>query len=784
MKALNLVLLLALFLFTLSVVGCNDNESSSTSAEQLNDDDDNDDDPGRDPIDEVDPFIGTHGRPMWNLGAMIPGALAPNGMVKLSPDTMNPDSDIPWLFDRILELNLHAGGYWYPDDTIRGISHTHLPGTGITDQGNFSFMPVVGMSDERILEDGYRSEFSHDNEQSRPGYYRVHLDRFDVEVELTATTNVGYHRYTFPITDERPYLVIDVSYSLNPPRASQGGNVVIDAHAGEVLGYAEHRGGFSKYYGGMSVYFVARFSRSIEDFGTFSDGVRSPGSLGTEGRRIGAYVGFAPGQPEVEAKVGISLISVDQARANLDEQVSGWGFDSVRNETEDRWRHLLNDLRVIGGTSRQRRIFYTAVYHLYVAPTNLTESGGFYRGFDRSVHVADGFTYHSDLSLWDTFRTFHPLLAIIRPELNRDFVLSMLRMYEQGGSFPMWAHCIGETEVMIGTHSDTVIADAYLKGLEDFDVESAYSGLLEHALGPVPVAGRVGIDEWIDQGFIPFDRHTQSVSRTLEYALNDFCLGQLADALGRTADRDLLLARAQNYRNVWDPETRYFRPRLADGSFVEPFWVANPIMNFNGYTESNARHYRWFVPHDVPGLVGLFGGPEEFVEELTEFMEKGMPETNSVLLPDPYYWHGNEPDIHTAYLFALASQPDLTAKWVRWIMENRYSDDPSGLDGNDDGGTLSAWYVFSALGFYPLPCTNRYVVGSPIFEQAVVRVGKSTLVVTATGTSEDNKFVQSAAINGEPLDVPWFSNDAIAGGGTLDFVMGSEPLGWGRADQR
>ena len=764
--------------------GGGDDDDDNIDGTDDDDDNDNDDDTGPDPIDDVDPFIGTHGRPMWDLGAMIPGALAPNGMVKLSPDTMNPESDIPWLFDRIIELNLHAGGYWYQDDTIRGISHTHLPGTGITDQGNFSFMPVVGMSDERILEDGYRSEFSHDNEQSRPGYYLVHLDRFDVEVELTATKNVGYHRYTFPVMDERPYVVIDVSYSLNPPNASIGGHVTVDALAGEVSGYAEHRGGFSKYYGGMSTYFVARFSSPIEEFGTFSNGTRSPGSTFAEGRQIGAYVGFAPEQSEVEAKVGISLISEEQARANLDAQAPGWDFEAIREDTEQEWRDLLGDIRVTGGTPSQRRIFYTAMYHLYVAPTNLTENGGLYMGFDRSVHIADGFTYHSDLSLWDTFRTFHPLLAIIRPELNRDFILSMVRMYEQGGSFPMWAHCIGETEVMIGTHSETVIADAYLKGMTDFDVEAAYAGLLEHAMGPVPVAGRVGIHEWIDLGFIPFDRHTQSVSRTLEYALNDYCLGQLADALGKTADKNLLLERAQNYRNVWDSETRYFRPRMADGQFVIPFWIGNPFMNLNGYTESNARHYRWFVLHDVPDLVTLFGGPEAFVAELTEFMEKGVPEPNHVFQPDPYYWHGNEPDIHVAYLFALVGRPDLTAKWVRWILENRYSDDPSGLDGNDDGGTLSAWYVFSALGFYPLPCTNRYVVGSPIFEKAEVRVGENTLVITATNVSKDNIFVQSVTINGEPLDAPWFSHNAIAGGGTLDFVMGPEPSDWGRDDLR
>ena len=775
-RRFTLALLLALLAVVLFVPACGDDPSTgSGQADDDNDqatDDDNDDatdddtdEPGPlgDPVAYVDPLIGT-ARYAWGRGALAPGPQAPNGLVKLGPDTQ---------FGDIYNPLLHSGGYWYPDTVIRGLTHLHLPGTGITDLGNINLMPVEGIDDGQVNPAGYRSPFRHETEVAEAGYYAVTLDRYNVEVKLTATPNVGYHRYTYRAGAQTPYVVIDSSYSLTP-FASQGGEVGIDAEAREVHGYTDQHGGFSRSYGGMPVYFVARFSEPFVDVGTFNQGVRDPGGSATTGTHIGAYVGFAPAVTVVEAKVGISLIDVDQARANLDAEIPDWSFPDIVAANRESWRELLSDVLVEGGTAEQRTNFYTAMYHLYVLPTKLTEAGRRYRGFDREVHEAADFDFYTDLSLWDTFRTFHPLMTILRPEMARDFVVSMLRIYEQNGAMPKWAQGIGETEVMIGTHADTVVADTYLKGVTDFDVAATYAGLREHAVGPVPLAGRVGIEDWLELGYVSNRGQDQSVSRTLEFSLNDYCLGQLAAAIGEDEDAAMFGARANNFRNLWDDQTLFFRPKNPAGQFKEPFFEGSQALNVNGYTEGTPRQWRWFVLHDVPGLVDLFGEPEVFVRELDEFIRRGKNSDAWLLMP-PYYWHGNEPDMHAAYLFDYAGRPDLTAQWVRWLMDNRYSNAVDGLDGNDDGGTLSAWYIFSALGFYPLPCTNQYALGSPIFPKATVRVGEHTLEVIAENTSAENIHVQSVTLNGETLTVPWFEHEAIAHGGTLHFVMGPDP---------
>lgn len=768
-----------LLLFAVLLVGCVFDEEGDDEPKQAADDGDDDvetdddladddDFEDADILDEVNPFIGTAGMPIWGFGFMQPGPMRPNGLVKLGPDT-----GMGWIYVFLF----HAGGYWYGDNTIRGFSHTHLPGTGIVDLGNILVMPVLGMSDERALQTGYRSRFSHGNEEASPGYYRVFLDRYGIDAQLTATMNAGYHRYTYPADGPSPYVVIDSSHSV-AVEASWGGEIHVDAVDGEVYGYTDQHGGFSYSYGGMPIYFAARFSEPVTDFGTVKSGKRFAGVADQSGKDIAAYVGFAQGTRVVDVTVGISLIGVDQARANLDAEIGDRDFFEVLAESRDIWRERLGAIEIEGGTAAQRRIFRTAMMHLDVLPTNLVETGGQYMGFDRSVHAADGFTYYSDLSLWDTFRTYHPLMQLIRPEINRDVALSAQAMYEQGGAYPMWAQGIGETEVMIGTHSDTVIADAYLKGNTDFDIETIYEGLREHATQPMPLAGRVGIEDWIDLGYIAADHQSQSVSRTQEYALNDYCLGRLADALGYAADRDLFLARSRNYRNLWDDETEYFRPRNSDGSFASPFKSGSALFNVNGYTEGNARHWLWFVLHDVPDLVALFGGPDAFVSRLEEFFVNGMRERTQLSV-QPWYWHGNEPDMHAAYLFNFAGRPDLTQYWVRWIAENRYSTKPDGLDGNDDGGSLSAWYVFTALGFYPLPCTDQYAIGSPLFPRAVVHTPDGDLEITAENASEENIYIQSVTLNGEPLDEPWFTHDRIANGGTLEFVMGDTSSFWG-----
>ncbi|MCZ7584906.1 MAG: GH92 family glycosyl hydrolase [Deltaproteobacteria bacterium] len=730
---------------------------------------DDDLDPVDNPLEWVDPFIGTGGLG-YGMGALIPGPILPNAPVKLSPDT----SLGGFAWDK-----MHAGGYYYPDNTIRGISHTHLPGIGATDLANINLMPVLGISDQRVTDAGYRSPFRHETEEARVGYYRVTLDRFAIDVELTSTMNAGFHRWTFPAKDDPPYVVVDVSYA-NVPGTSTDGEVTVDPAQREVYGFTYQDGSFTGRYGGMPVYFVARFSEDFEDYGTFSGSSRAPSGTNETGTDIGAYVGFAPAKQTVLAKVGISVASVAQARANLDAQITDWDFDAVVTQAENVWRGFLSDVLVEGGTAEQRTIFYSALYHLYMLPTSFTEEGGLYVGFDRAEHTADTFTYYTDLSIWDTFRTLHPAMVFLRPTIARDLVISMMKMVDQGGAYPRWAQGLGDTGSMIGTHSDSVVGDAVAKGVGGFDLAEAYEGLRAHAVGPVPYGGRSGLDDWTTLGYVARDTTSGSVSKTLEYAYDDFCLARIADELGEDADRDLFDERAGNYANLWDSATGFFRARDELGAFDPALGFFDWWLWYDEYVEGNARHWRWFVPHDVPGLIDLFGGEVDFIAELEQFFEGGE-DVHQPGLPDLWYYHGNEPDIHAPFLFNEAGRPDLTQKWVRWAMDAHYGTGPDGIYGNDDGGTLSAWYVFAALGLYPVaPCTDVYQIGSPIFTKATVKMGDNTLVITAENASPENIYIQEASLNGDPLDVPWVHHADLAAGGTLDFVMGPDPSNWGR----
>ncbi|MCB9480039.1 MAG: glycoside hydrolase family 92 protein [Deltaproteobacteria bacterium] len=751
-----------------------DTMDDDTSDDDTVDDDDDDDtfEPVDNAIPYVDPMIGTGGL-IYGMGALNPGPMLPNAPMKLGPDTS--------IGDLVIDKT-HAGGYYWYDSTIRGFSHTHLPSTGITDLGHIGLMPVLGISDAQIAPKGFWSDYQHENEQARVGYYSVVLDNGGIQVELTSTLWSGIHRYTFPATAaaDEPHVIVDVSYANAQEQvASVDSDVTIDPEAKEVYGSNNmNNGGFSGRTGGLRIYFVVRFDTAFADYGTYKNGVRTPSGTSESGVHSGAYVGFAGGTSQVVAKIGMSIISVDQARANLAAEIGSKSFEDVVEDAEDAWAPYLDDVTVYGGSDLERTLFYTALFHLYVLPTNFTETNGKYVGFDRAAHDADGFTYYTDFSLWDTFRTLHPLITLLRPDLARDFVDSLITMYEQGGAFPRWAALLGDGGSMIGTHSDSVVVDTYVKGVTDFDVDTAYEGLYAHATGPVPYGGRPGLDQWIDQGYLD-DSQSGSVSKTQEYAYNDFCLSVFADALGEDSDAAMFGARAKNYANLWDPEKDFFRAREeGTGDFYDKFnewWL-----NFDEYTEGNARHWRWYAPHDPVGLISLFDDKAQFISELTEFFEN-IKEDYSGLLPDPYYYHGNEPDIHTPYLFAIAGRPDLTAKWVRWVMTYRYDDTPDGIFGNDDGGTLSAWYVFSALGFYPVSvCTDVYVIGSPSFPKADVSVGENTLTVIAKNASPTNIYVQSAKLNGAELTKPWFHHGDIADGGTLEFVMGDTPSSWGQ----
>ncbi|MFH1437846.1 MAG: GH92 family glycosyl hydrolase, partial [Pseudomonadota bacterium] len=671
----------------------------------------------------VNLFIGTGGNG-YGAGSMVPGPQTPNGMIRPGPDTSQGSLVVDFQ---------HFSGYSYADSDIRGFSHTRLVGVGAIDMGNVRLMPVMGNGASFINEDAYRSGFSHANETAYPGYYQVRLDAFGINAELSAAPHAAIHRYTFPLTAEQPSIILDAGASI--AGGVEDGVVHISPDLREISGELVMHGAFCSRYGGLPIYYVVRFSEPFPYYGTFVDETALPGGVDALGDRVGAYVGFGTDGPrEILAAVGLSTIDVDQARANLDAEIPELDFDAVVRESCAAWRDRLDRVEIEGGSESQRKIFMTALYHAAMMPTLFTEQGGRYMGFDGAAHVADDFTYYTDMSLWDTFRTLHPLMTLLEPDLSRDFVISLITMYEQGGALPMWPMGRGYTGCMIGTHSDSVIAEAYIKGITDFDVETAYRGMVEHATTDQPHAGRSDLEHYQTLGYCTTDAGNDSVSITLEYAYDDYCIGTLARALGHEEDAALMLERGGNYSHLWDGDQQFMRARSAAGDWKDPF---NPL-DFSApeYVEGDAWHWMWFVPHDVPGLIGLFGGADRMVDKLETFFQMAalLPDT---ALPDLYYWHGNEPDLHAAYLFALAGRPDLTQEWARWVMADKYRDGPDGIDGNDDGGTISSWYIFSAMGLYPLnPCDGRYVIGSPLFDTVTLHLDGGDLVINALNNPE------------------------------------------------
>ena len=711
------------------------------------------------PADLADPFIGSGGIG-YEMGNIQPGAQAPFGMVRLGPDTSMLGG---------APFYARPGGYYYLDLFIRGFSHTHLTGTGAEDYGNIRFTPVTKLDEATITDAGRSSRFLHATEEATPGYYAVTLDDPGVRAELTALPRSGYHRYTFE-PDGGGFLLLDVSASLTADGCA-GSGVAIDPDSLTVSGWIHNKGSLSGRFGGYTLYFHGLLDTPVNSFGTWKNGVISEGSYEEEGDDIGAWIGFdTPPDHTVFAAVGISYISIDQAARNLAAEMPGCDFDACRAEAAALWDAELEQITVTGGSEADREIFYSSLYRLKLMPTNFTEEGDLYAGFDGAAHQADGFSYYTDMSLWDTFRTFHPLMALIDPERANDMATSLVKMYEQGGDIPRWPLATGYTGCMIGTSADIVFADALAKGIDGFDVETAYEGCRLHATEPRPHAGRDGIGYYIEKGYCPVDLVSQGPSKTLEYAYADRALANFAKTLGYDDDYEMFLARSYNYRNTWFGPRNFFRGRNDNGTWHFPFlptWVFD-----EEFIEGDAWHWLWSVPHDVPGLIDLFGSEAAFLRKLGNFFHLASisPDTP---LPDQYYWHGNEPDIHAAYMFNYTERPDLTQKWVHWIMDTKYGTGPDGLDGNDDGGTLSAWYIFSALGFYPIAGSDWYLTGSPRFEEARVLLPGGELIVSTRNFAPGNIYVRSVRLNGELLSRPFFRHAEIASGGSLEFEMES-----------
>ncbi|MEP6718392.1 MAG: GH92 family glycosyl hydrolase [bacterium] len=710
----------------------------------------------RDVIQYVDPFIGTGGH-----GHTFPGATLPFGMVQLSPDTRLSGWD-------------GCSGYHYSDNVIYGFSHTHLSGTGIPDYGDVLLMPMAGEPYLDALidgktEKGYASPFSHRNESASPGYYSVLLDDGNIKAQLTVTNRVGFHRYTYP-QGSRPNIILDLVH-----RDTVRDSYLHIIDATHIEGY-RRSSGWAK---DQIVYFVAEFSQP------FGFAIALDGKLGkldgrlkeARGKSIKAIFGFPLSRGPIEVKVALSAVSIEGARRNLAEELPGWNFDSVMNRAEGAWYRELNRIQARGGSDDQLKTFYTALYHTMIAPNLFMDVDGEFRGRDLRTHTASGFTNYSVFSLWDTFRATHPLYTIIEQKRTADFVNTFLAQYEYGGRLPVWELAGNETDTMIGYHAVPVIADAALKGIPGFDREKAFAAMKHSAQ-----LRHFGLGAYLDHGYISMEDDRESVSKTLEYAYDDWCIAEMARLLGQEADYQRFTRRAQFYRNVFDERAGFARPRK-NGGWLSPFDPREVDFNF---TEANSWQYSFFVPQDVSGLIDLLGGKEKFARKLdelftTESKTTGREQADITGLIGQYA-HGNEPSHHMAYLYNYVNQP-WKAQWrVRQIMDRFYSAEPDGLIGNEDCGQMSAWYVLSAAGFYPVtPGAPIYAIGTPLFPELRFNLesGKS-FVIKARDVSAQNIFIQSATLNGQPYSHSYLRHEDLINGGELVFQMGPQPsTHWG-----
>ncbi len=729
------------------------------------------------PIDTVDPMIGTGGE-----GHTFPGATAPFGMVQLSPDT---DTGC-----EIRACYSHAAGYRYEDPTIQGFSHTHFSGAGHSDLGDLLVMPQSGDAvrmdpgDPKRPGSGYRSRFDHRQETARPGYYAVTLLDGGVRAELTAGTRIGLHRYTFP-RGKAAHLVIDLRSSLYdyPGKILWSG---LHLHAdGTLTGFRETRG----WAPGRKLFFAMRFSAPLTDHG-FVDrdpavtykGFQGPGrgsdALAEKlGSALEARLDFGTLAAPLEVTVALSGVDEAGAVANLDAERGG--FDAVRARTAAAWTTALAAVE-IDAPAPIRTSVYTALYHSLLAPSVWSDADGRYRGPDDQVHTATGFTFRSTFSLWDTFRAEHPLLTLVQPaSITTDVVRSLIesRRNSPDGILPVWQFAGRETWTMIGYHAVPVIADAYLKGIGGFDADAALDAMVASA----SYAPYGGLGDYMARGYVPIDKEPEAASKTVEYAYDDWTIARMARAMGRTAIADRFEKRSRNWRNSFDAKTGWLRARLSTGAFRTPF-DPTAINYGSDYTEGNAWQYSWFMPHDEAGLIRLLGGDAKAIAKLDAMFDYDNSKLDYSHAEDiagliGQYIHGNEPSHHVAYLYAYAGAPWRTQDRLTQIVASQYKPTPDGLSGNDDLGQMSAWLVFTALGFYPVtPGSNEYVIGRPFVDRAVLALpGGKRFAIVADGLSATNRYVAAVTLNGAPLDRSYLRDAEIHAGGELRFTMAATP---------
>lgn len=699
----------------------------------------------------VDPYIGTGGH-----GHTFMGASAPFGAIQPGP------------------MNIHKGwdwcsGYHYSDTVLIGFSHLHLSGTGCADLGDILIMPYTGeiKTDKGTQENpdgGYASRYSHATETARPEYYAVTLDDYGIKAELTATERAAMHRYTFG-AGKPARIIVDLQEG-NSDRATQTFIKRIDAKT--FGGYRFSSGWASD----QRIYFAIKVQGEVTEFAVYDGNTQLTGADYKSAKAKGVLT-VAADKP-VLLKVAISPVSVDNALLNMRTEMDHWDFDKVVEQTRKEWNRELSRIRVEGSDS-QKRIFYTALYHTMIAPVLFNDSNGDYRGTDKKVYRNAGFQNYSIFSLWDTYRAEHPLLTITQPERVNDMIRSMLAIFEQQGILPIW-HLMGnETQTMVGYHAVPVIADAYFKGFDGFDANKAFEAMKASAMND-----RKGVKYLKEMGYIPGDKEGESVAKALEYAIDDACIAAMAEALGRADDHAYFSERAKAYAKYFDAQTKFMRGKMADGSWRTPFDPISSRHREDDYCEGNAWQYTWLVPHDPEGLIGLFGSEEAFIGKLDTLFsmssELGEGASSDISGLIGQYAHGNEPSHHISYLYAFAGQPWKTAEKVRKIMASMYTEGPEGLCGNEDCGQMSAWYVFSAMGFYPVhPANGVYVLGSPAVDRATIQTGGKQFTVEVVDNSDKNIYIQSVQHNGADYRKGYITHQMITEGGSLVIRMGGEP---------
>jgi predicted alpha-1,2-mannosidase len=737
-------------------------------------------------IQYVNPLIGTH-----KMGHTYPGATVPFGMVQLSPETDTLQYEHQGRYNA--PVYKYCAGYQYDDNTIVGFSHTHFSGTGHSDLGDFLIVPTEGKlqlnpGTEENPKSGYRSAFSHKNEVAEPNYYKVTLDDHNIIAELTASNRVGFHQYTFPQSDQA-HIILDLMSGIYNYEDKNVWTFVRVENDTLITGYRQTAGWART----RTVYFAMSFSKPIVEYGS-QDKSKSQSYRGfwgkfdqrknfpeAAGRQIRMYFNFKTAQNEkIKIKFALSPVSTQGALENMRTEIPHWDFDTVKKQGQEHWNKELSKITIKPIVEKEKINFYTAMYHTFLGPTTYMDVNNNYRGLDQNNHKAENFTNYTTFSLWDTYRALHPLFNIIQPKRNADMVQSMMAHYDQSvhHMLPVWSHYANENWCMIGYHSVSVIADAVIKGNATFDVEKA----LEACVVTARQKYYSGLDQYMKLGYVPQEKSSSSVSITLEYAYDDWCIAQMAKKLNKKDLYDEFSARSQSWKNVFDASIGYMRPKLANGSFVKEFDVLSTLGQ--GFIEGNAWNYSLYVPHDPAAMIDMMGGTKRFVPHLDSLFTMYLPDkffadtediTREGIIGN--YVHGNEPGHHIAYLYNWTDKPWKTQEKVRMILKKQYQPTPDGLGGNDDCGQMSAWYIFSTLGFYPVaPGSDQYALGSPAIHGATLRFenGK-TLTIDVKNQSDKNVYVQKVEVNGQALKRLYLTHDEVMNGGTITFYMAAKP---------